>query len=101
MTGLDWSVLQIKTKIVSRHTADSKPVKQEVKGRVILLPLVFPDNTLITVQLFRSMANVIKLFKAVSYDFSKKAREFFPGMPSLMFAGKARSQHFISPRLSP
>jgi hypothetical protein len=34
--------LQIKTKIVSCHTADSKPVKQEVNGIVILLPLVFP-----------------------------------------------------------
>ncbi len=36
LTGLDLSVLQIKTKIVSSHTADSKPVKQEVKGTVIL-----------------------------------------------------------------
>ncbi len=35
------SVLQIKTKIVSFHTADSKPVKQEVNGTVILPPLVF------------------------------------------------------------
>jgi hypothetical protein len=33
--------LQIKTKIVSCHTADSKPVKQEVNGTVILPPLVF------------------------------------------------------------
>jgi hypothetical protein len=42
----DWFGLvcfaQIKTKIVSSHTADSKPVKQEVKGTVILPPLVFP-----------------------------------------------------------
>ncbi len=38
MTGLDYSVLQIKTKIVSCHTADSKPVKQEVNGSVILPP---------------------------------------------------------------
>jgi len=30
--------LQIKTKIVSCHTADSKPVQQEVKGTVILRP---------------------------------------------------------------
>ncbi len=30
LTGLDLSVLQIKTKMVSFHTADSKPVKQEV-----------------------------------------------------------------------
>jgi len=34
--------LQIKTKIVSCHTADSKPVKQEVNSTVILPPLVFP-----------------------------------------------------------
>jgi len=37
--------LQIKTKIVSCHTADSKPVKQEVNGTVILPPLVFPGLT--------------------------------------------------------
>jgi hypothetical protein len=37
--------LQIKTKNVSDHTADSKPVKQEVNGTVILPHLVFPDQT--------------------------------------------------------
>ncbi len=42
LTGLDKSVLQIQTKIVSRHTADSKPFKQEVNGTVILPPLLFP-----------------------------------------------------------
>jgi hypothetical protein len=42
LTCLDWSVLQIKTKIVSSHTADSKPFEQEVNGTVILPPLVFP-----------------------------------------------------------
>ncbi len=42
LTGFDWSVLQIKTKIVSCHTADSKPVKQEVNGTLILPNLVFP-----------------------------------------------------------
>ncbi len=31
LTGLDQSALQINTKIVSCHIADSKPVKQEVK----------------------------------------------------------------------
>ncbi len=41
LTGLDSSVLQIKTKIVRSHKADSKPVKQVVNGTVILLPLVF------------------------------------------------------------
>jgi hypothetical protein len=38
--------LQIKTKIVSCHTVDSKPVKQEVNGTVILPPLVFPALTI-------------------------------------------------------
>ncbi len=42
-TGLDQSVLQIKTKIVSCHTANFKPVKWEVNGAVILPPLIFPD----------------------------------------------------------
>ncbi len=45
MIGLDLSVLQIKSKIVICHAADSKPVKQEVKGTVILPPLVFPGLT--------------------------------------------------------
>jgi len=40
LTGLDKSVLKIKTKIVSCHTADSKPVKQ-------LIPhLVFPVESI-------------------------------------------------------
>jgi hypothetical protein len=34
--------LQIKTKIVSCNTADSKPVKQEINGKVIIPSLVFP-----------------------------------------------------------
>ena len=46
LTGLDWSVLQIKTKIVSCNTANSKPVKQEVNSIVIPSPLVFPDQSI-------------------------------------------------------
>ncbi len=42
LAGLDQSVLLIQTKIVNCQTADSKPVKQEVNGTVILPPLVFP-----------------------------------------------------------
>jgi hypothetical protein len=38
----------MKTKIVSCQTADSKPVKQEVNGTVILPPLVFPGAALDT-----------------------------------------------------
>ena len=51
LTSLDWFVLQIKTKIVSCHTADSKPVKQEVNVKVILTPLVFPASSIQTVEL--------------------------------------------------
>jgi hypothetical protein len=47
LTGLDESVLQIKTKVVSCHTAHSKPVKQEVNSTVILPPLVFPGINII------------------------------------------------------
>jgi hypothetical protein len=46
LTGLDYSVLQIKTKIVSCHTADSRPVKREVNSTVILPPLVFPASSI-------------------------------------------------------
>ncbi len=42
LTCLDQPVLQLKTKFVSCHTADSKPVKKEVNQTVILPPLVFP-----------------------------------------------------------
>jgi hypothetical protein len=45
LTGLDLSVLKIKTKNVICHTADSKPDKQEVNGTGILPPLVFPGST--------------------------------------------------------
>jgi hypothetical protein len=45
LTGWDYSVFQIKTKIVSCQTADSKPVKQEVNGKVILL--VFSASALL------------------------------------------------------
>ncbi len=39
----DWFALVCSAKkIVSSHTADSKPVKQEVNSTVILPPLVFP-----------------------------------------------------------
>jgi hypothetical protein len=42
LTGLDWFVLQIKTKIVGCHTADSKSVKQGVNITVNFPLLVFP-----------------------------------------------------------
>jgi hypothetical protein len=50
----DWTILQIKTKIVSCYTADSKPVKQEANRTMILSPLVFPGLSVV-------MLNVIVL----------------------------------------
>ena len=47
LTSLDQSVLLIKTKNVSCHTAESKPVEQEVNGTVILPPLVFHDKAFV------------------------------------------------------
>ncbi len=44
LTGLDQSVLKVKTKIVNYHTANSKAVKQEVNSTVVLPPLVFPGQ---------------------------------------------------------
>ena len=38
--------MQIKRKIVSKHTVVSKPVKEEVNGTVILPPLVFPAGAI-------------------------------------------------------
>jgi hypothetical protein len=38
---LTYDNIDVKTKIVSCHTAYSKPVKQEVNGTMILPPLVF------------------------------------------------------------
>ncbi len=54
LTGLDKSVLKIKTKIVICHTADSKPVKQEVNGTVILPSLVFPGFATVLLQLAKT-----------------------------------------------
>ncbi len=36
--------MQIKTNIISCHTADSKPVKQEVNSTLILTHLIFPGT---------------------------------------------------------
>jgi hypothetical protein len=48
LTGLDQSVLRMKTKTVSCHTANSKQAKQEVNSTMILPPLVFPGQPIET-----------------------------------------------------
>jgi hypothetical protein len=62
LTGLNLSVSQIKTKIVSCHTANSKPVKQEVNCTVILPPLVFPGWGMLKITNLRhSYLNIMPL----------------------------------------
>jgi hypothetical protein len=53
LTGLVLSALQINTKTVSCHTADSKPVKLEVNSTVILPALVFPGKKLLSLHPFK------------------------------------------------
>ncbi len=80
--------MQIKTKILSCHTADSKLVKQEVNGIVILPPLVFfgipYGHIRLGLPLLRK-ANVltkswgiIQLFTAVKIHYSNKLEESLP-----------------------
>jgi hypothetical protein len=46
LTGLESAVWQLTNFVFICKTDKSKPVKQEVNGTVILLPLVFPGQTL-------------------------------------------------------
>ena len=62
--------MQIKTKIVNCHTADSKPVKQEVNSTVILPPLVFPVLTY-EHETRQKMTEIIKLSSLVIDDKNK------------------------------
>ncbi len=65
LTGLDKSFLQIK-KIVSCHTAETKPVKQEVNGTVILPPLVFPGVVIKMINLcFILLDNYVSIIELV------------------------------------
>ncbi len=64
LTGLDYSVVQINKKL-SSHTADSKPVKQEVNSTVILPPLVFPGL------IFASKARTVSLWSAKVLHFGR------------------------------
>ncbi len=89
LTILDWSVLQIKTKIVCCHTADSKPVRQEVNGTVILPPLVYPAASLkvLAHALFKNIRLALRCLKENlmgctrvtfihSFDLTKQKRDW-------------------------
>jgi len=61
--------LQIKIKNVSCHTADSKPVKQEVNSTVILPPLVFPACSNRGATTFNIMTRSITTFIITTLSF--------------------------------
>jgi hypothetical protein len=71
LTSLDQSVLQIKTKIVRHHTADSKPVKQEVNGTVMFPSLVFPAQTFKNCVPARARTHVFVDWNVVAIPYSK------------------------------
>ncbi len=74
LTGLDYSVLQIKPKIDSCHTADSKPVKQEVNSTVIHPPLVFPDKTFTLINSVINEASFLRLDSVYQIHFQEGAQ---------------------------
>ncbi len=68
LTSLDHSVLQIKMKIVSCHTADSKPVKQEVNGTVLLALYCSLLNAILLLENVLALATAPYFGIAVSYS---------------------------------
>ncbi len=58
--------MRLKTQIASCHTANSKPVKQEVKGTVILPPLVFSAQSFHNFNLFYH--GIMGIEKIDNYD---------------------------------
>ena len=74
--------MQIKTKIVSCHTGDSKPVKQEVSGTVILTsPLVFPAliQKYIQILLFSVLPRNIRVGETSRRPPLRSSRDHGPG----------------------
>jgi hypothetical protein len=75
--------LLIKTKIASYHTADSKPVKQEVNGTVILPPLVFP---------LKAIAYFIELIMLLALPTNvRPGRKGLPGTNALAYLPREKS----------
>jgi hypothetical protein len=68
--------LQIKTKIVSCHTADSTQVKQEVNGTEILHPLVFPGSCKLAKFAGKNVA--VKLGAGIHFELSYVNDEYGP-----------------------
>ncbi len=93
LTGLDQSTLQIKTKIVSCHADDSKPVKQEVNGTMILPPLVFSVH-----QGTNQLQTSVIFSKFINYKVQRSVHQlciYLVSVTSLI----QKTNFFISPQL--
>ncbi len=82
LTGLDQSVLHIKTKIVNFHTADSKPVKWEFNSTVIHPPLVFLFES------FKALTTLAKFSAKIKVKMQATATRT---VLALAFQGKAQA----------
>jgi hypothetical protein len=71
-----WEIWSKFSKIISTFNSDRRPIIFCIRSKSFQ-----HVKTLITAQLFQSLANVTKLFMAVRYDFTIKARAFVPGTP--------------------
>jgi hypothetical protein len=96
LTGLESPLWILTVFVFIYKTGKSSPVKQEVNGTVILSPSVFPGaaetaaylaTVIIYSRNFLPNQNVIKLFMAVSYDFSLMPCK--PFQNSTVFVGNA------------
>ncbi len=65
--------MKTKTAIVSCHTANSKSVKQEVIGTVILLHLVFPATAYLSFSVATKKKNVLTMAPEIGRVLGKRA----------------------------
>jgi len=65
--------LKIKTTILTCHTANSKSVKQEVNGTVILPHLVFPAVAYLSFSLAKKKKNVFAMAPEIGRVLGKRA----------------------------
>ncbi len=109
LIGLDQPVLQLKTKIVGYHTADSKPVKQEVNITVILPPLVFlgyiieassvkpificSHSTLFSQKQFVRQTIGLYSIKILVYEIHRAIRQMFVGQ--MVFDQNSQSRNCV------
>ncbi len=82
--------MQIKSKIVNCHTADSKPVKQEVNGTMILPPLVFPGPSIAHLNVIHDLG-LEESLGSIVHDFVAEL-----GLGNVLAELVEMPQHFLS-----